>query len=89
MIPDQGNCYRLNGLMAGKGNNGGGRRSKGERRLVGTRMPIPDADKLAAVAEAEGMTVSDYVANLVTQHLNQIQLDKLSNQEAPPIPHAS
>ncbi|UKA69187.1 hypothetical protein LFT44_21930 (plasmid) [Arthrobacter sp. FW306-05-C] len=75
--------------MAGKGNNGGGRRSKGERRLVGTRMPIPDADKLAAVAEAEGMTVSDYVANLVTRHLNQVQLDTLSNQEALPIPRAS
>ena len=75
--------------MAGRGNNGGGRRSKGERRLVGTRMPIPDADKLAAVAEARGMTVSDYVANLVTQHLNQIQIYTLSNQEALPIPRAS
>jgi hypothetical protein len=75
--------------MAGKGNNGGGRRSKGERRLVGTRMPIPDADKLAAVAEAEGMTVSDYVAELVTKHLSHIQLDNISNQEALPIPRAS
>ncbi|MEV8132841.1 hypothetical protein AB0O54_17050 [Pseudarthrobacter oxydans] len=52
-------------------------------------MPIPDADKLAAVAEAEGMTVSDYVADLVTKHLRNIQLDHLSNQEALPIPRAS
>lgn len=89
MLPSLGNCYRLNGPMAGKGNNGGGRRSKGERRLVGTRMPIPDADKLAAVAEAEGMTVSDYVAELVTKHLSHIQLDNISNQEALPIPRAS
>lgn len=89
MLPSLRNCYRLNWLMAGRGNNGGGRRSKGERRLVGTRMPIPDADKLAAVAEAEGMTVSDYVADLVTKHLRNIQLDHLSNQEALPIPRAS
>lgn len=75
--------------MAARGNNGGGRRSKGERRLVGTRMSIPDADKLAAVAEAEGMTVSDYVAGLVTKHLRNIQLDNISNQEALPIPRAS
>ncbi|QOT19801.1 hypothetical protein [Paenarthrobacter sp. YJN-5] len=52
-------------------------------------MPVPDADKLAAVAEAKGMSVSDYVAKLVTQHLNQIQLETLSNQEALPIPRAS
>lgn len=89
MLPSLRNCYRLNGFMAARGNNGGGRRSKGERRLVGTRMSIPDADKLAAVAEAEGMTVSDYVAGLVTKHLRNIQLDNISNQEALPIPRAS
>ncbi|OOP63106.1 hypothetical protein BMF89_07395 [Arthrobacter sp. SRS-W-1-2016] len=75
--------------MAATGNRGGGRRSKGERRLVGTRMPVADADKLAAVAEARGMTVSDYVAQLVTKHLSHVQLDKISNQEALPIPQAS
>ncbi len=51
-------------------------------------MPIADADKMVAVAEAEGMTVSDYVAQLVTTHLSHIQLEKISNQEAWPTPQA-
>ena len=71
------------------GNRGGGRRSKGERRLVGTRMPVREADKLAAVAEAQGMTVSDYVGGLVMEHLSRIELEDLTNQEALPIPRAS
>ena len=84
-----GNCYRLDSHMASTGNRGGGRRSKGDRRLVGSRMPIPDADKLAAVAEAYGMTVSDYVATLVKAHLSTVELDQITNQEALPIAKAS
>ena len=88
-IPLNGNSYRLDGPMASTGNRGGGRRSKGDRRLVGSRMPTPDADKLAAVAEAQGMTVSDYVATLVKAHLSTVELDQISNQGALPIAKAS
>ncbi len=75
--------------MASTGNRGGGRRSKGDRRLVGSRMPTPDADKLAAVAEAYGMSVSDYVAVLVKAHLSTVELDQITNQGALPIAKAS
>ncbi len=89
MIPLNRNCYRFNGLMASTGNRGGGRRSKGDRRLVGARMPVPDAEKLAAVAEASGTTVSDYVAALVKAHLSTVDLDHILSQEALPIAKAS
>lgn len=88
-IPLNRNCYRLDEDMASTGNRGGGRRSKGDRRLVGSRMPIPDADKLAAVAEAHGKTVSDYVATLVKNHLSTVELEQVTNQEALPIAKAS
>lgn len=88
-VPLNRNCYRFNGRMASLGNRGGGRRSKGDRRLVGSRMPIPDAEKLSAVAEAHGMTVSDYVATLVKAHLSTVELDQITNQEALPIAKAS
>lgn len=51
-------------------------------------MPIPDADKLSAVAEAHGMTVSDYVAALVKVHLSTVEIDQINNQEALPIAKA-
>ncbi len=88
-IPLKGNCYHFNGSMALSGNRGGGRRSKGERHLVGARMPVSDAEKLRAVAEAEGTNVSDYVADLVHRHLMTINLDSLHGQEALPISRAS
>lgn len=52
-------------------------------------MPVSDAEKLRAVAEAEGMNVSDYVADLVHRHLMTINLDSLHGQEALPISRAS
>ena len=67
----------------------GGRPSKGDRRMVGSRMPISDADKLHAVAAAQGVTVSDYVADLVRAHLRNVDLDGITNQEALLIARAS
>ncbi|MEV7649064.1 hypothetical protein [Arthrobacter sp. NPDC089319] len=52
-------------------------------------MPVPDADKLRSVAEAEGSTVSDYVARVMHEHLMSIDLDSLHGQEALPISRAS
>ena len=88
-LPLNGNSYTLNELMAISGNRGGGRRSKGVRHLVGTRVPVSDAEKLRAVAEAEGLSVSDYLAGLVHKHLMSIDVEALYGQEALPISRAS
>ena len=55
--------------MTFKGNNGGGRRSKGERHLVGSRLPVDRARELFERAEAQGVSVSDYVARILIEHL--------------------
>ena len=52
-----------------RGHSNGGRRSKGERRLVVTRLPTEIADRVALAAEERGMTVSDYLATLVYSDL--------------------
>ena len=52
-----------------RGHSNGGRRSKGERRLVVTRLATEVADQVAAAAELRGMTVSDYLATLVYSDL--------------------
>jgi hypothetical protein len=52
-----------------RGNNNGGRRSKGERRLVGTRVVTDIADRVDDVVEQRGITVSDYLAALVYSDL--------------------
>ncbi|MDB5243861.1 MAG: hypothetical protein JWP57_4487 [Spirosoma sp.] len=75
--------------MAIKGHSAGGQRSKGARHLVGARVPVADAEKLFAVAEAQGCTVSDYVARLVHAHLVTIDIHEHRNQEALPIDLAS
>ena len=76
-------------LMTSSRRGIGGRPSKGDRRLVGSRMPISDVDKLHAVAAARGVTVSDYVADLVRAHLCNVDLEDITNQEALPIARAS
>ena len=53
-----------------RGHSNGGRRSKGERRLVVTRLATDIADRVAAAAEERGMTVSDYLATLVYSDLD-------------------
>lgn len=88
-LPLNGNSYTLNGPMAISGNRGGGRRSKGARHLVGTRMPVNEAEKLRAVAAAEGLSVSDYLADLVHKHLINVDVDTRYGQEALPISRAS
>jgi hypothetical protein len=52
-----------------RGHSNGGRRSKGERRLVVTRLPTEIADRVALAADERGMTVSDYLATLVYSDL--------------------
>jgi hypothetical protein len=53
-----------------RGHSNGGRRSKGDRRLVVTRLATEIADRVAAAAEERGLTVSDYLAELVYSDLD-------------------
>lgn len=74
--------------MTATGNRGGGQRSKGERRLVGTRVPVSDHDLLVAAAAVGGLTVSEYVAATLIEKLRSENQDR--TQEEPPIgPKAS
>ena len=52
-----------------RGHSNGGRRSKGERRLLVTRLATEVADRAAVAAEQRGMTISDYLATLVYSDL--------------------
>jgi hypothetical protein len=52
-----------------RGHSNGGRPSKGERRVLVTRLATEVADRAAVAAEQRGMTVSDYLAALVYSDL--------------------
>lgn len=71
--------------MATTGNRGGGQRSKGERRFVGTRVPVRDHDLLVAAAAAHGLTVSEYVAETLVEKLNSENFSHTDLQEELPI----
>ena len=77
------------GVMALPGRTRRQRPTKGERHLIGARLPIADAVKLADVVEAKGTTVSQYVAELLHQHLSTVEVDQINHQEALPIARAS
>jgi hypothetical protein len=64
-------------------------RSKGERHVITARLPISDAEKLAAVVDATKESRSDLIARLVHAHLKTIDLDGITGQETLPIAKAS
>jgi hypothetical protein len=73
-------------MAAAKGNRGGGRPHKGDRKFVGFRLPCRTADEMEAVAEAEGFKyVSDWVAHVVQQRLANTDLTEICRQEELPI----
>ena len=72
--------------MATSGNRGGGRRSKGERRLVGSRVPVNQADKLARVARHEGLSVSDMIAQAIDEKLDHYDMDRITEEEQESLP---
>ena len=75
--------------MALPGRTRRSRPTKGERHLIGARLPMADAVKLADVVEAEGTTVSEYVAQLLHEHLATVDVHRINNQETLPINKAS
>jgi hypothetical protein len=64
-------------------------RSKGERHVITARLPISDAEKLAAVVDATKESRSDLIARLVHAHLKTIDLDRITGQETLLIAKAS
>ncbi len=63
--------------------------SKGERHVITARLPISDAEKLAAVVNATNESRSDLIARLVHAYLKTIDLNHITGQEALPIAKAS
>jgi hypothetical protein len=61
--------------MTAVAHRGGGRPSKGLRKYIGFRVPAEMADQVAQVAEAEGVTITDYVTSVVAKQL-QVDLDR-------------
>ena len=58
---------------------------KGERRYIPTRLPVADANKLIALAEATGDNRGDIIARAVNEFLQTIDLEAITGQEALPI----
>ena len=63
-----------------------GRHSKGERRLIGFRLATQKADLVREVADAAGYEhVSDWVADLVSEKLDQLDLNEIRRQGQLPL----
>lgn len=62
--------------MVSTGNRGGGRRSKGDRQVVSSRLPRRLAERLAERAKDEGMTVSDLIARFIDEGLDAMDEGK-------------
>ena len=69
-----------------RGHSNGGRRSKGERRLVVTRLATNIADQVAEAAAQRGMTVSDYLAALVYSDLGLPLPSPTQSADQPQLP---
>lgn len=67
--------------MATSGNRGHGRRSKGERRYVGSRIPVEQADRLTDVAKHEGITVNDMIAVAIEEKMAAYDVMMLSDDQ--------
>lgn len=67
--------------MATTGNRGGGRRSKGDRRFIGSRLPVTQADHLSIVARHEGLTVSDMIAIAIDEKLEHYDIKRLIEED--------
>ena len=63
----------------------GGRPSKGERHVLTTRLPVADAEKLFAVADSQGQSASEFIANVVSEKLANIDLSSIESPEELPI----
>lgn len=67
----------------------GGRPSKGNRHVFTTRVLMPEAEKLFAVADAMGISASQFISETLTEKLATIDLDEITEEGALPIKHVS
>ena len=56
--------------MAVPRRSNGGRRSKGPRRLLGTRPPDDLADLVVEAADADGVSISDWLVQVIAEKLS-------------------
>lgn len=56
------------------GHSRGGRRSKGERRLLSTRLPIPVYEAIHQLADTDATSASEYVARVLAAHVGRPDL---------------
>lgn len=61
----------------------------GDRHVFTTRVAMPDAEKLFAVADAMGISASQFIADLINEKLSTVDLSTLKDQGELPIQHAS
>jgi hypothetical protein len=72
--------------MTAVAHRGGGRPSKGLRKYIGFRVPAEMADQVAQVAEAEGVTITDYVAAVVAKQL-EVDLGRKNHKYQEELPY--
>lgn len=59
-----------------------GRRSKGDRKLIGFRLATDKAEVVSEIAAAEGYRyVSDWVASVVAERIENTDLDEIHQQQ--------
>ncbi|TDE88160.1 hypothetical protein EXU48_23860 [Occultella glacieicola] len=49
--------------------HGGGQPHKGDRRLLAARVPRSQADEVERRADALGLSISEYIASVLVQHV--------------------
>jgi len=72
--------------MAQRRSSGAGRRSKGPRDLMATRLPLAEADRLRDLADELRMTNSDTIAALLRiamKHLDELPVVANEQKELP------
>lgn len=67
----------------------GGRPSLGDRHVFTTRVPRHDAEKLFLVADALGISASQYIAETLHEKLSKVDPSTLKDQGELPIRHVS
>jgi hypothetical protein len=67
----------------------GGRPSKGPRHTFVVKPDLARAEKLRAILEILDTNAVDHLTPMIAAYIDSVDLDKLRNQEALPIPKAS
>lgn len=57
-----------------------GRHSKGARHAMMTRPAQPVADEIMRRAEAQGVTITDYIADVLSQHVGRPDLSPRAHE---------